>query len=72
MKIIKKQIQTKKVLTIGQIAVSRLKKDPEYSVDKLAQEIKKVYPKSKWSKSHHTWYKSALKAGRLNKIVKSL
>ncbi len=58
--------------SIGQLVVSRLKKNPNYSYDKLTAEVKKLKPKSKWQESHYSWYKSALKAGRLNKVVKSL
>lgn len=73
-----KKTASGKFRTVGQLVVFRLKQNPEYPMDKLTAEIKKIKPKCAWcgskvsAKQQYTWYKSAIKSGRLNKVLKNM
>lgn len=57
--------------SISQLVVFRLKNDPSYPYDRLTAEVHKTWKqlgkkgKSKWGPTHFSWYKSAIRGGRV-------
>lgn len=51
--------------SIARLVVEAFKKDKEISYDVLTKQVKKIFPNSKWQKTHYAWYKSAIRSGRV-------
>lgn len=72
-----KTINRKQFQSVGQLVVYCFKLDKNYPLNKLTIHVKSIAPKSAWAKdkdsakSQYTWYKSAIKSGRIKTIIKS-
>ena len=58
----------KHFITISNLVRATLGKNLDYSAKALAKRVAKEFPKSAWGPTHHSWYRSRIKAGKLKGV----
>ena len=59
-----KEEKKQKKMSITQLVLNTLRKDPEITFEGMTEKVLKLNPKSAWKGTHFAWYKYQIREGR--------
>ena len=63
-----KSVEAKPKKTISQLVLNLFKTQPEIRSKEMIEQVKKLFPESKFNVYHYSWYRYQIKKGRYTKL----